>query len=307
MVKADAQEEKGTTATSVEADSGWGWVVSFPGRPEALTNSCSTEGTPTCIVHLAVAFLQSTLRFQADPTPFPFGRLPIELRLQVYREALTGVVRNGVACAEFITVAPLRRKDNKVDFGSVDLAKGEQKEITVGILAANQYMNPEAVPVLYELRTFDFGTNVKGISPFLSSLSEQARHNVCGICMELHHNRAPDHCCGLHIDNSWRKGRDNGAASGEACLYIAGNVNVKQLFITINVKIRGNFRTRPWVTDLVKIKSLKSLTLQVNQHRNSGPVLTRASYKEGSLSATDSCFSEHLVSFFDYLREEMLE
>ena len=42
MVKANAQEEKGTTATSVEADSGWGWVVSFPGRPEALTISCFT-------------------------------------------------------------------------------------------------------------------------------------------------------------------------------------------------------------------------------------------------------------------------
>ena len=254
-----------------------------------------------------MAFLQSTLRFQADVTPFPFERLPIELRLQVYREALTGVVRNGVTCAEVITVAPLRRKDNKADFGSVDLLKGESKEITVGILAANQLMNREAVPVLYELRTFDFGTNVKGISPSLSSLSEQARHNVRGICMELHDDRETDWCCGPGIDNYTGDGRDNRAAWCKACVYIAGNVNVKQLSITINVKIRADFRTCTWVTDLVKIKSLKSLTLQVNQHRNSGPVLTRVSYKEGSLSATDSCFSEHLLSFFEYLREEMLE
>lgn len=86
------------------------------------------------------------------------------------------------------------------------------------------------------------------------------------------------------------------------------NVNVKKLTITINVKITADFKSLKWVKDLVKIKMLKSLTLQAEQHDlNSSSAMILASYKEGSLLATVDCFSKHLVPFFEYLRHEMLE
>ena len=125
--------------------------------------------------------------------------------------------------------------------------------------------------------------------------------------MELHDNNEPDHCCGHDAFTTWGKGPDNQAAWRKACVYIADNVNVKMLSLIIDIKVPANFKFLGWVKDLVKIKKLKSLMLEVIQHGGSGPVVVRASYKEGSVSATDHCVSEHLVPFFEYLREEMLE
>ena len=253
-----------------------------------------------CIARLAVAFLQSTLRFQADPTPFPFERLPPELRLQVYREALFGAVLSGAARAESITVTPTKNNNPPFRFGGL-YSKGESKEINVGLLAANRLVNEEAIAILYQLRTFDFKTNVEGIVPFLRSVSEQARQNLHGIAMELYDNEEPD----LRY-RTWGQRLGNKAAWSKACAFIGEKVNVKALSLTINVKVPANFKTLKWVEDLVKIRRLRFLTLQVTQHP-SGVKVIRASYKEGSLTATDHCFSEHLVPLFEYLREEMLE
>ena len=126
--------------------------------------------------------------------------------------------------------------------------------------------------------------------------------------MELHDKRETDYCCGgLH--KSWVMGGDNKAAWGRACKYIAENVNMKELSLTINVKVHEDFKSLQWVKGLIKIKNLKRLTLQANQHYPNGQLLTQASYKEGSLLATKHwcCFSKHLVQLFEYLREEMLK
>ena len=260
-----------------------------------------------CVTRLAVAFLQSTLRFQADPTPFPFERLPPELRLQVYREALIGASKSGAPCATVITVTPIRDKNIHPRFRFGCLPKGESNEIDVGLLAANAIVNNEAIAILYQLRTFNFTTNVGGIAPFLRSVPEQARQNLHGIAMELHDKEQPDYCCGPGIDKTWGKGSGNKAAWSQACAYIGKNVNVKALSLTINVKVPGDFKALEWVQDLVKIRTLRYLTLEVHQHWNSGANVIRASFDEGSLTATDHCFSEHLVPFFEYLRQEMLE
>ena len=82
---------------------------------------------------------------------------------------------------------------------------------------------------------------------------------------------------------------------------------MKELSLTINVKVHEDFKSLQRVKGLIKIKNLKRLTLQANQHYPNGQLLTQASYKEGSFLATKHCFSKHLVPLFEYLREDMLE
>lgn len=177
----------------------------------------------------------------------------------------------------------------------------------MGLLAASRLVNNEAIAILYQLRTFDFTTNVGGIVPFLRSVPEQARQNLHGIAMELHDKEQPDYCCGTGREKFWGKGPGNKAAWSKACAYIGENVNVKALSLTINVKVPADFKALEWVQDLVKIRTLRYLTLDVHQHWSSGANVIGASFEEGSLKAADHCFSEHLVPLFEYLREEMLE
>ena len=249
---------------------------------------------------MASYFLQSTIRFQADPTPFPFKRLPPELRLQVYREALRGPIRNGVACGERIQVSYNRNKSFQYKFATQH--KGESKDINVSLLATNRLVNHEATSVLYQMHTFDFEMNVRSVVPFMLNLSDETRQNLRGIWMELHNSHEPDHCCG----GIWGGGSDNQAAWMKTCSFIAENVKMRELNLTINVKISANFKSLKWVQALTQIEGLQRLTLQAKQHPDD-EVPIRASYQEGSLSASRACFSEHLVRLFDYLREEMLE
>ena len=260
--------------------------------------------------------MQSTLRFQADPSPFSFELLPPELRLQVYREVLRGTAAHGVTWkgatvatgAELITVSCNRKNDFLFRFGIND--KGESKDIDVSLLIANKSVNREALPILYQSRTFDFTTNVWVVMPFLSSLSAEARHHLKGISMELHTKREPDYCCGGY-NKCYGKGLDNQRAWNKACVYIGQSVKVKELTVTVNVKIPAEFKSLSWVKALVNIKSLKHLTLQADQHYGnyaaSDTLHPKASYKHGLVSATNACNSKHLVPLFDYLLEEMLE
>ena len=257
-----------------------------------------------CVARLASSFLESTLRFQADPSPFPFERLPPELRLQVYREALRGAVRNGVACAEKIEV--FRNRRHKFQYQFDGQQKGDSKEINVNLLATNRLVNHEAIPILYQMHTFDFTHHVRSVVPFIRNLSQESWQDLRGISMELHDNREPDHCCGGY-DASWGRGTDNQGAWLKACAYIAENLKVKELCLTTNVKVvSAEFKSLKWVKALVKIKGLKRLTLQTNQHLGD-EVPIRARYEEGTLAVSRPCFSEHIVRLFEYLREEMLE
>lgn len=63
------------------------------------------------------------------------------------------------------------------------------------------------------------------------------------------------------LNNSWGRGGDNKAAWGRACKHIAENVNMKELSLTINVKVHEDFKSLQWVKGLIKIKNLKRLTL----------------------------------------------
>ena len=89
-------------------------------------------------------------------------------------------------------------------------------------------------------------------------------------------------------------------------MFMAENVKMEELNLTINVKVSAGFKSLVWVQALVRIKGLQRLTLQAKQHRDDEAPI-KASYGEGSLAASRPCFSEHLVQLFEYLREEMLE
>ena len=260
-----------------------------------------------CIARLAAAIHQSTRRFQADPTPFPFERLPPELRLKVYRESLIGASNDSTnASAQYVTVTLARRMINGSVFKYEGLHRSTSNEVNLGLLTASRLLNNEAIPVLYQLRTFNFKTEVSAAVRFLCTISKQARRNLHGIAMEYHDKEQQDYCC-FPQKSFGGKGPGNKAAWSKACAYIADNVNVKALSLVINVKVPADFKKLKWVQDVVKIKKLKSLVLKVSQHERSGPCEVRASCKGGTLLATDPCFSEHLVPLFEYLREEMLE
>ena len=226
----------------------------------------------------------------------------------VYREALIGHPRYVGQPVQFVGVTPARYKKKGYPFRvEVSDRKGEANDINVGILTANRLVNNEATTVLYQLRTFDFRTNVGAIATFLRRLSDHARQNIHGIAMELHDEKEPDYCCGLRVRRIWGKGSGNQAAWSKACTYIFENVKVKGLNLTINVKVPAEFKSLKWVKDLVQIRGLKFLTLHVSQHNSGGVDAIRAFYKEGDVVSTDPCFSEHLVPLFEYLRREMLE
>ena len=245
--------------------------------------------------------MQSKLRFKADPTPFPFERLPPELRLLVYREALSGDAR-----AQSITVALRRDKHPYSKFRFAGFPRGESKEINVGLLTANRLVHQEAIAILYQSRTFDFTTNIARMVQFLSGLPEQARKNLHGISMELFDKTEPDRCQ-LHLKCNWGKGPDNRRAWSKACKYIAEDLNLKHLTLVVNVRIPKDFKSLTWVKDLVKIGKLRSLVLVASQHGASVPCLKKTSYKKGSVSADDLCNSRYLVPCYEYLREQMLE
>ena len=246
-------------------------------------------------------------RFQADPTPFPFERLPPELRLQVYRESLIGASSDSTkASAQYVTVTPNRVRTNGSNFRYESLHSSTSNGINVDLLTASRLLNKEAIPVLYRLRTFNFKTDVGTAVRFLRSIPEQGRQNLHAIAMEYHDKKQPDYCCFPHKTFAG-KGPGNKASWSKACAYIADNVNVRALSLTINVKVPADFKTLQWVQDVVKIKKLKLLVLKVSQHEGSGPCTVRTSCNGGTLLATDPCFSEHLVPLYEYLREEMLE
>lgn len=226
----------------------------------------------------------------------------------VYREALIGTIQSEGEPEQLVTVTPNRYKKKAFPFTvEACLPKGEAKDINIGLLTANRLVSSEATAILYQLRIFDFRTNVGALAAFLCRLSDQARQNIHGIAMEYHNAEEPDYCCDLRVRKIRGKGSGNQAAWSKACTYIANNVKVKELHLTINVKVSEEFKSLKWVKDLVKIKGLNLLTLEACQHDDGAVVETKAWCEAGSVMSTDPCFSEPLVLLFEYLLEEMLE
>lgn len=125
------------------------------------------------------------------------------------------------------------------------------KDITTALLRTNKRIYDEALPVLYQIHTFDFGIEVLNIEPFFSKTSFAARQNVHGIHMEL---------LRYGTDTPLREALvrpaiiDNGSAWNNACTYIASDLRVREISFNINFAIPQDFQRFRWVMNLAQVR-----------------------------------------------------
>ena len=237
--------------------------------------------------------LASDQRLQRDSRPFPLLRLPRELRQQIYIEALTGTSHK-------IVVKSFDNQAYKDDFGNSGLETfyGNRasphwenpvsrfetatrsiygKDITTGLLRVSKSIYSEAVPILYQSHTFDFGVDVFGIVPFLRKMTPLAQANVSSIHME-HCTLGTDQkftCPLAPLEEPWHV-RENTQDWPGACRYIADNLQFKELSINVNTEGLKSI-TSPcdpsfnpsnldWVRDLVQIRGLHKISYHVSRH-----------------------------------------
>lgn len=134
-------------------------------------------------------------RIQADPRPFRFMMLPAELRTQVYRELLVGGWRTIVLSA-----------GNEISTGSqrckIEGPSAHGKDMTTAVLVTNLAIYGEALPILYQVHTFDFGIDAQNIVPFFNQTSSAARLNIQCIRIEVIRYGSTPHCVPCQTETS---------------------------------------------------------------------------------------------------------
>ena len=198
----------------------------FPDRSLRFDN----QGTASSNARPALTMLAANQRVQADSHPFQLMNLPFELRGQVYRELLAGGGQTIVVSAD--SVLSIWSRSCIIEGPSV-----HGKDITIALLRTNRSIYKEALPVLYQSHTFDFGIDVHNIAPFFDQTSFAARQNVHCIHMRLL-------CYGVDRPLRSVPGRninDNCRDWSDASMSIAGNLRVKELSFNINFTIHRDF------------------------------------------------------------------
>lgn len=175
-------------------------------------------------------------------------KLPAELRAQIYREILIGGGRAIVVFAgsEFSMWSRSCRMERSNGYG---------KDITTALLRTSRRIYDEALPVLYQSHTFDFGIDVHNIAPFFDHTSLAARQNVHCIHMEL---------LRYGTDRPLRSvpGRDTNDSClkwSYACAYIASYLRVKEISFNINFTIHQDFQRFHWVKDLAQMRGVRAV------------------------------------------------
>ena len=200
--------------------------------------------------------LAASRRIQNDSHPFELMKLPPELREQVYRESLTGGTGGGrtiVVSADTLlpdTLLPMWSRSCKIEGPSV-----YGKDIATALLRTNRCIYDEALPILYQSHTFDFGIDVHNIATFFDHTSSAARQNVHCIHLELLRYgtaRPLRSVPGRDINDSCSEWSD-------ACAYIAGHLRVRELSFNINFTIHQEFQRFRWVRDLAQMRGLRAV------------------------------------------------
>ena len=234
--------------------------------------------------------LASDQRLQRDSRPFPLLRLPREIRQQIYIEALIGTSHK-IVVKSFDNQAYIDDFGNnglKTFYGNRASPHWETpvstfetatssiygKDITTGLLRVSKSIYSEAVPILYQSHTFDFGVDVFGIVPFLRKMTPLAQANVCSIHME-HCTLGTDQTFTSALEGPWHV-RENTQDWPGACGYIADNLRLKELSINVNTEglksITSPFdppfnpSNLDWVRDLVQIRGLHKMSYHVSRH-----------------------------------------
>ena len=180
-------------------------------------------------------------------------KLPAELREQIYRELLIGEGR---------TIVVYAGSDSSMWSRScrMEESNGYGKDITTALLRTNRRIYDEALPVLYQSHTFDFGIDVQNIAPFFDHVSSAARQNIHGIHMELLRYGTDRPLRSVPE----RDVNDNCVEWSRACAYIVGHVGVKEVSLNIDFTIHQDFQRFRWVQDLAQMRRVKGVF-----HRNS--------------------------------------
>ena len=188
-------------------------------------------------------------RLRADPRPFPFLHLPLEIRLQVYKHAFANL-----QTVEIDLYRNSRGRSDPLTCFFVDCnfvvqagKGGFGKDISTALLLPNRQIFDEAEPVLYQTPTITIGFYLRKGLEFLQSLSPRARRNIRAVDVALPYRC----CCGLeHPLQYWRN----------LYAYMSQNLQLRVLFFNVSLRaIPANFAAEVWMKDLVKMRELKHL------------------------------------------------
>lgn len=233
--------------------------------------------TESYLARKTLDLLYASQRSDLDCKPFPFARLPLELRMEVYRYALAGDCRRILVWPSDMTICQEDFDSHRIHegepwygdkthphwqnprshFRSVRIAEG--MGINTAILRTSHALHEEAEPFLYQSHEFDFYVDVFGVVPFFRSLSHIARQNIRCLTIHLHHKNGtlngPNSPLGLVATS-----RYNLLDWGPACAYIAQNVRLREIMFHTEEEAPEDFQQLSWVQDLTRIKGLRKLT-----------------------------------------------
>ena len=165
----------------------------------------------------------------------PILRVPIEIRLMIYRNLLSD--RNDKTLfirTEDPTIYVRRQKEerrrtkfryisdrmrNRSSESTYYLERGGDADISASVLAVNHQIHEEAAYVLYSEHTFNFGIDIESILPFLQDLTPVALDSIQRISISkrsLPYTKDFDRC-------EWRN----------ACTFISNNLKLAQLDLVV--------------------------------------------------------------------------
>ncbi|KAI9789204.1 MAG: hypothetical protein M1833_002452 [Piccolia ochrophora] len=236
--------------------------------------------TPRDAARRALTLLDATRRLQLNG-PFPLLRLPLELRRQVYQQALAGTERT--ICVTSLSSSNLMvdyhrfikegRPENRPWWGDrvhphwrnpqsmfhADGAKGMRIDVT--LLRVNRQIFDEAEPVLYQCHDFDFCSHIFAAIPFLQSLTERARQNIAGARIVLLRGPSPSkEVFEKLFTRELANANDNDCDWSELCTYIQEHLRLRELQFTVAGSLNRDFQDEFWVKDLVRIRGLQKLS-----------------------------------------------
>ena len=163
----------------------------------------------------------------------PFLRIPTEVRLQIYGLLLTNHDLSVLSIrTEHASLWELRKKEQRRRTKYMHIADRfrartmestyhllQNPGIDASILCVNQRIHIEASHILYSQHTFEFGTDIESVVPFLSDLTPTALSSVKRLSLfkrALPYTKDFDRC-------EWRN----------ACCFISKNLQLAQLGLLV--------------------------------------------------------------------------
>lgn len=207
--------------------------------------------------------LDSILRFQRDPSPFPFERLPPELRPKIYEELLKGA-RKPVQVTKCVRRSGRVKCRLKDDEGCASRGQPiyhlriaatcyEGTNLHLAILRANRAIHGEALSWIERNRVYDFGSELGAVLPFLRDLDEGSRRSIKGIQMDIITSKRPTIRPPWITSSNAKHSDDNTSDLKQICEYLKKEVPIQELAFNINVSPPKEPYEDQWIQSLVQL------------------------------------------------------